>query len=74
MNNLTDIPKRLLTLDELVQYTGLDKGTLYNWTSQKKIPYVKISRLLRFDIRKIDEWIESKTIDNKNSKNIFIEK
>ena len=54
--------KRLFTVDEAAYYLGLTKTTLYTWTCQKKIPYVKIGRALRFDRAELDTWVESKKI------------
>lgn len=60
--------KRFITLDELSVYLGISKGTLYNWSSQGRLPgCCKISRLLRFDIEKIDRWMkdQEKPINDK---------
>ena len=52
--------KKYLKIDELSEYLGEVKvNTIYSWISQKKIPFTKIGRLVRFDIGKIDEWIKS---------------
>jgi excisionase family DNA binding protein len=54
--------KRFITLDELSIYLSLSKNTIYSWVNQGKIPYHKVSRLLRFDLIKIDEWMKEKGI------------
>jgi len=59
--------KRLLNIDEVSYFTGISKGTLYNWVSQRKIPFVKCNGLLRFDVEDIERWIE----DNKISAREF---
>jgi excisionase family DNA binding protein len=59
--------KRLLSVDEVSEYTGLSINTLYAWVSQKKIPFVKIGRLTKFDRKDIDSWIDS----NKNEVRSF---
>ena len=41
---------------------GVTKNTLYSWVSQKKIPYVKIGRLVKFDQRDIDAWVEGNKV------------
>jgi excisionase family DNA binding protein len=53
--------RRYLSINELSDYIGIPKGTLYVWTCQKRIPYAKVGRLLRFDKQKIDEWIKAKS-------------
>jgi excisionase family DNA binding protein len=50
--------KALLNVRELSQYTGLARGTIYNYVSQRRIPFVKLGRKTAFDIKAIDRWIE----------------
>lgn len=54
--------KRLLNINELSQYLGIPKQTIYQWTSQQRIPFVKIGRL-RFDKERIDRWLKEKSIE-----------
>ena len=53
---------RLLTIQEAAQYTGVSATTLYKWVSQRKIPQIKIGRLVKFDPVKLDEWIKQQTV------------
>jgi excisionase family DNA binding protein len=54
--------RRLLTVQEVGEYLGIAKDTVYTLVSQRKIPHVKIGRLLKFDLKAIDDWIAQKTI------------
>jgi excisionase family DNA binding protein len=45
-----------MTPQEVADLTGLSVHTLYKMVSQRRIPYVKVGRLLRFDSRLIDEF------------------
>lgn len=55
--------RQLIDVNELAEYLKITVETLYNWISQKKIPYVKVgSRLVRFDLEKIDEWLEQGSV------------
>ena len=54
--------RRYLNIRELSDYLGISKGTLYVWVCQKRIPYVKISNLLRFDLNQIDGWVKAKSV------------
>ncbi len=58
--------KRLLTIKETSEYLGISIHTLYSWVSQKKIDYVKMGRLTKFDIRVLDKYIENNTIEAVN--------
>ena len=49
---------RLMSVDELAEYLGLQKQTIYNWLHQKKISGIKIGKVWRFDRKYIDNWIK----------------
>lgn len=54
--------KRLLSINELAEYLGISKNTIYAWTSQKKINFIKCGRLVKFDVADIDKWIQDHKI------------
>ena len=54
--------KRFLSIKQLAEYLGIAEGTVYVWVCHRKIPYVKVGRLVKFDMRKIEEWIEARTV------------
>lgn len=56
------ITRRLFTISEVAQYTGLSVHTLYTMVSQRRIPYVKAGRLVKFDLKVIDTWIERHSV------------
>lgn len=62
MNSESVIERRLLNIQEAAQYTGLSIHTLYTMTSQRRIPYVKVGRLTKFDREQMDKWIKQQTV------------
>ena len=56
------ITRRLFTLREIAEYTGLSVHTLYTMVSQRRIPHVKAGRLVKFDLKEIDTWIERHSV------------
>jgi len=48
---------RLVGVDELARELGISRHTVYSWVSQRRIPFLKVGRLLRFDIHLIDAWL-----------------
>lgn len=54
--------KRFLGVKELAEYLGVKVATIYSWTFQRKIPYLKIGRCVKFDIKKIEEWIKEREV------------
>jgi len=54
--------RHLLTIQQAAQITGISTTTLYKWVSQRKIPYIKMGRLVKFDPLKLEEWIRQQTV------------
>ena len=54
--------RRLLNVKEVSELTGLSRNIVYCWVSQRRIPFVKCGRLTKFDLQKIDEWIEKNSV------------
>ncbi len=54
--------RRLISIQEAAVYTGLAVPTLYTMVSQRRIPYVKVGRLTKFDIALLDQWIKQNTM------------
>ena len=54
--------RRLVSIREAAAYTGLSPHTLYTMVSQRRIPYVKVGRLTKFDIGLLDAWIKQHTV------------
>lgn len=50
---------RLLSVEELADYLGLKKQTIYNWLHQKKISGIKIGKVWRFDREYINKWLKN---------------
>ena len=49
--------RRLLSMDEASQYLDIAKSTLYTMVSQRRVPFVKVGRLTKFDVRALEAWI-----------------
>jgi excisionase family DNA binding protein len=50
-----------MTIQEVAELTRVSVTTLYKWVSQRKIPHIKMGRLVKFDPVKLDEWIKQQT-------------
>ena len=62
MNRKPEPLRRLISIKEAADYTRLSVHTLYTMVSQRRIPFVKLGRLVRFDITTLDKWIEDQTV------------
>jgi excisionase family DNA binding protein len=55
--------RRLLNVIECAHYIASTPLNVYQMVSKRLIPFVKIGRSTRFDLRAIDAWIEGKKIE-----------
>ena len=55
--------KRFLGIKELSAYLGITTGTVYVWVCHRKIPYIKVGRLVKFDLYKIEKWLEERCVE-----------
>ncbi|MCA9467000.1 MAG: helix-turn-helix domain-containing protein [Nitrospira sp.] len=52
----------LITIQQASLVTGVSVATLYKWVNQRKIPFIKLGRLVKFDPLKLEEWIRTQTV------------
>ena len=62
MNRSAPMTRRIISIQEAADYTGLSVQTLYKMVSQRRIPFVKMGRLTKFDVALLDAWIKQKTV------------
>jgi excisionase family DNA binding protein len=55
-----DLPTRLLKPAEAAEMLGLSVKALANRRRAREIPYVLIGRLVRFDLRDLEAYIDSR--------------
>lgn len=65
MNNSMQLGlKNVLTMDEMVVFTGLSKSTLYKMTSRKEIKHYKPNnKLIYFKRDEVEAWLFSNAIN-----------
>jgi len=49
----------LLTVKDMATRLQVKEKTIYAWTSQGKIPCVKVNGVIRFDERAIEQWLQA---------------
>lgn len=50
---------RWLSVDEIAEYLGVSKDTVYNWIKDRNLPAHKVGRLWKVKQTKLDIWVES---------------
>jgi excisionase family DNA binding protein len=54
--------QRLISVKEAATYTGLSPYTIYTMVSQRRIPFVRVGRLVKFDEAMLQAWIKQHTV------------
>jgi len=50
--------ERWLSVEEIAEYLGITRYTVYKWVGRLGLPSHKIGRLLKFSRSEIDEWVK----------------
>jgi len=53
--------KQLLDTKEASEFLGISKNTLYEWILQRKIPHIKVGRLVKFRREDLEAWLKRRT-------------
>ena len=52
----------LLNKRQLADYLGLTVYAIDVWVSQRRIPFIKLGRLVRFDVDEIEAWLHERKV------------
>ena len=50
---------RWLSVDEIAEYLGVSRDTIYNWIAKRGMPAHRIGRFWKFKIEAVDKWVQS---------------
>lgn len=50
---------RWLSVDEIAEYLGVRRETIYNWIEKRAMPAHKVGRCWKFKQQEVDAWVES---------------
>ena len=48
---------RWLSVDEIAEYLGIKRDTVYKWIDRRNMPAHKLGRLWKFRTDEVDEWV-----------------
>lgn len=67
---------RWLSVDQIAEYLGVSKDTVYSWITNKGMPGHKVGRFWKFKKEDVDDWVRaggaassSDELDEKRSDN-----
>ena len=50
--------ERLLSVDDIGEYLGIGRDTIYKWIETKGLPAYRLGRLWKFKKDEVDEWLK----------------
>jgi len=64
--------EKLLTPDQIAEYLGVKKSTIYQWTHEGYIPYVKLGKFVRFKVSNVERWLEKRSTEGRVRRHIEV--
>ncbi|WP_020614464.1 helix-turn-helix domain-containing protein [Sediminispirochaeta bajacaliforniensis] len=49
--------ERWLSVDEIGEYLGIKRDTVYKWIAEKKMPAHRVGRFWKFKVKEVDGWV-----------------
>ena len=62
MSNVQESKVRMVDVDGVAAYLSLSPHTIRDWVKKGRIPFVKLGRAVRFDLKELESWVESKKV------------
>ncbi len=59
-----------LSVEEIAQYLGVSKETIYRWLEKGMIPAHRMGKLWKFKPSEVDDWITSGGAERQDSKGV----
>lgn len=59
---------RWLSVDEICDYLGVKRDTVYKWITEKSMPAHRLGRLWKFKKDEVDEWVKAGGAAESNKK------
>jgi excisionase family DNA binding protein len=53
------LPDRWLSVEQIAEYLGVSKDTVYAWINKRSMPAHRIGRLWKFQTKEVDTWVRS---------------
>jgi excisionase family DNA binding protein len=54
-----NVDDRWLSVDEIAEYLGVSKDTVYTWVTAKGMPGFKVGRFWKFKRDDVDGWVRA---------------
>lgn len=58
-----DLVLQMLTIEQLAEWLGITVRHVRRLVAERRIPYYKVGRLVRFDSEEIKAWLGTRRVD-----------
>ncbi len=53
------MPGRWLSVEEIAEYLGVSKDTVYEWISKRELPAHRVGRFWKLKADEVDSWVRT---------------
>jgi len=53
------IDQHFLSVDEIAEYLGIKRDTVYRWITKRDLPAHRVGRLWKFKKKEVDNWVKA---------------
>ncbi|MBF9015168.1 MULTISPECIES: helix-turn-helix domain-containing protein [unclassified Oceanispirochaeta] len=50
---------RWLSVDEIAEYLGVKRDTIYKWIAEREMPAHRVGRFWKFQKYEVDKWVKT---------------
>lgn len=61
---------RWYSVEEIADYLGVKRDTLYKWINRRQMPAHKVGRLWKFRKEEVDQWIKAGSAADKETRDL----
>ena len=54
---------RLMTVQDAAKFLAVSVSTIYGWAWQRKLPFIKVGRALRFDRTDLEDFVRTNRVE-----------
>ncbi len=65
-------PEKLLNVPGLSDFIGVKESTIRKWVHERRIPFLKVGRCVRFRPSSIEDWLKGSTFEGRSRRTPFI--
>ena len=60
--------EHLLSVDEICDYLGVKRDTVYKLISKHNLPAYRVGRLWKFKLSEVVEWVKNRAVNTSSEK------